>query len=266
MQCPPDADASWLLAAVQAVVAALAPPGPVDIAPSLLARWRAGRILAEYREQWWRRELNREPPSPGATGFAWFPYDARVLIDLADQLQVPGYNRQALSACLAYAHRHPTSATLPRGTAWTVIKMGCAKERRGKQPKKRRAGRTVAEARRAALYDLLWGVLPEALPGCRVYQDRAAASTPGCSMAFVQTMAGDVFAAVISIAGSKQPRHCGSQVPSVELHVGAGLRRGQLVGLRRVPASWRPQLDGTTWLRLAQRRARSDPYDGAPRR
>lgn len=263
-----DAGPADLLAAVQAVVAASAPPGPVGISSSLLERWRAGRILAEYRKQWWRRELNREPPRPGATGCVWFPYYSRVLIDLADQLQAPGYNRQALSACLAYAYRHPTSATLPRHTAWTVIKMGCGTVRQ----KRRRTSGAATAVSPEALYGLLWGVLPEALPGCRVYQDRAAASTLGCSMAFVQTMAGDVFASVISIAGSKQLRadrggrtgRGASQVPAVELHVGAGLRRAKLVWVRPAPPRWRLQLDGATWLRVARRRATVDSYDGAP--
>lgn len=229
-----------------------------------------GRVLVEYRTQWWRRAKDEPPPRPSRTGTIWFPHGELVLQQLADQLRVPGYNRQALSACLAYAHRHPTSVTLPRHTAWTVVKMGCGKVRQ----KRRRTSGAATAVSPEALCDLLWGVLPEAVPGCHVYQDRAAASTLGRSDALVQTMAGDVFAVTISITGSKQPsadrggrpRSSGSQVPAVELRIGADLRRAKLVWLRPAPSSWRLQLDGATWLRVARRRATTDSYDVATER
>lgn len=260
----PTAGPADLLAAVQAVVGASAPPGPVGIAPSLLEHWRVGRVLVEYRERWWRREKEEPPPRPSRAGTIWFPYRELVLQHLAKRLKA-GYNRQSLSACLAYAYRHPTSAMLPRNTAWTVIKMGCDKERQ----RKRRASRAATTLPPAALSDLLWAMLPVVLPGCHVYQAMAAESTLGRSMAIVQTSTGQIFTAAVIIADPESsragPEHRRRpetrEVPAVELRVSADQRWARLLWTRRAPASWGVELSGAVWLGMAQERARTDPYD-----
>lgn len=254
-----------LLAAVQAVVGASAPAGPVGITPTLLERWRVGRILVEYRKVWWQQKRGEEPPRPGPRRVEWFPYGAGVLDDLAKKLRATVYNRPAISACLAYAYRHPTSATLPRGTAWTVIKLGGAKERQ----RRRRASRASNTLPPAALHDLLWALLPVVLPGCHVYQAMAVGSTLGRSVALVQTSTGHIFAAAVIIADPERPkagsehrtRSESSEVPAVELRVGADQRRAWRVWTRPAPASWGVELSGAVWLGMARERATSDPYD-----
>lgn len=157
MQCPPDADQDWLLAAVIQAIQGPLPPGPHGVDPVLLERWRIGRALLVYREAIWRRKpefAGADRPLPPR-----FPYRIKTIETLEKGLQEYGcttLNRQALTKCVGLAERYHTAIELPRQALWTVVR---------DETKTRPKSRPLIALDRAELLQRFTTVLPFVHPG-----------------------------------------------------------------------------------------------------
>lgn len=134
MQIPPDATPAWFLAEILKVIRGPDLLGPARVDPTLLRKWRVGRLIDELRSFRVADDIaTRTTPTRG--NLDRFPWGASVISDLeADILKagIEGYSRPTLFRCLAIGAHVGAAVDLPRRTKWQTVKAWGTQELRTK--------------------------------------------------------------------------------------------------------------------------------------